>query len=135
MDRKVSGEGDRLTRAGNYVLGLMSEADRERAERDLELDPAFRDAVLSIAERMQALDFAPQKDMAPAERWKLIAERINELPQMRRPTITAGARIGKVDVVAPRLSRAPIESVGVVIALILAGVVGYAAGVMTSWLW
>ncbi len=135
MDRKLSADGDKLARAGSYVLGLMSEADRERAERDLEIDPAFRDAVLSIAERMQALDFAPQKDMAPAERWKLIAERINELPQMRRPTITAGAGVGKVDVVAPRLSRAPIESVGVVIALVLAGVVGYAAGVMTSWLW
>ena len=26
-------EGDRMARAGDYVLGLMSAADRERAER------------------------------------------------------------------------------------------------------
>ena len=43
---------DRIARAGDYVLGLMNDAERERAERDLEIDPAFRDAVLQLAERM-----------------------------------------------------------------------------------
>ena len=42
----MTGEADRMSRAGSYVLGLMDEADRERAERDLEIDPAFRDAVV-----------------------------------------------------------------------------------------
>lgn len=80
----MNGEGERLSRAGSYVLGLMSETDRERAERDLEFDPAFREAVLKVAERMRVLDFAPQRDMDPADRWKAIAERINDMPQMRR---------------------------------------------------
>lgn len=34
----MGGEGERLSRAGNYVLGLMGEAERQRAERDLEVD-------------------------------------------------------------------------------------------------
>jgi len=61
----MNGEGERLSRAGNYVLGLMSETDRRRAERDLEFDPAFREAVLRVAERMRLLDFAPQRDIDP----------------------------------------------------------------------
>ena len=80
----MTAETDRLSRAGSYVLGLMSESDRERAERDLEIDPAFRDAVVQVAERMAVLDFAPQKDADPSEQWKLVADRIGELPQMRR---------------------------------------------------
>lgn len=72
-------EGDRLARAGHYVLGLMDDEERERAERDLERDGAFRDAVLSIAERMHVLDADP----APDGRWRAISERIAELPQMR----------------------------------------------------
>ena len=51
----MSAEADRLSRAGNYVLGLMNDTDRARAERDLEIDPAFRDAVFSIAERIFVL--------------------------------------------------------------------------------
>lgn len=79
----MNSEGERLSRAGNYVLGLMSEADRQRAERDLEIDPVFRDAVLRVAERMKVLDFAPQPDARPDEQWKSIAERIAAMPQMR----------------------------------------------------
>lgn len=79
----MTAEADRLSRAGNYVLGLMSESDRERAERDLEIDQAFRDEVLSLAQRMQVLDLAPHRNADPVEQWKLIAERIGELPQMR----------------------------------------------------
>jgi hypothetical protein len=79
----MASEGERLSRAGNYVLGLMSAVDRERAERDLEIDPAFRDAVVQIAERMLVLDFAPQKELSPADQWKAITARIGEMPQMR----------------------------------------------------
>jgi anti-sigma-K factor RskA len=72
-------EGDRLARAGHYVLGLMDDEERERAERDLERDGAFRNAVLSIAERMHVLDAGP----APDGKWRAISERIAEMPQMR----------------------------------------------------
>jgi anti-sigma-K factor RskA len=71
-------ESDRLARAGHYVLGLMDDEERERAERDLERDGAFREAVLRLAERMHVLDAGP----APDTRWRAISERIAEMPQM-----------------------------------------------------
>ena len=40
-DKRMTSEADRMSRAGSYVLGLMDEADRERAERDLEIDAAI----------------------------------------------------------------------------------------------
>jgi anti-sigma-K factor RskA len=76
----MSGDTERLSRAGSYVLGLMSEADRERAERDLEIDPAFRDAVVRVAERIRIIE--PAETRAD-DRWKLISGRISEMPQMR----------------------------------------------------
>jgi anti-sigma-K factor RskA len=71
-----------MSRAGNYVLGLMGEADRERAERDLEVDAEFRDAVVRIAERMRLIDLAPAQETEAADQWKLIARRINEMPHL-----------------------------------------------------
>lgn len=47
---------ERTMRAGDYVLGLMDEADRARAERDMTIDPEFREAVWSLAQRLEALD-------------------------------------------------------------------------------
>jgi len=52
----MASESDRVARAGDYVLGLMNDRDRERAERDLEIDPAFRDTVMRLAERMHVFD-------------------------------------------------------------------------------
>jgi len=76
------GDGsDRMDRAGRYVLGLMDDDERERAERDLEIDPAFRDAMMVIAERMHVFDRAP--DNAPQDGWGQIKERIDAMPQMR----------------------------------------------------
>jgi anti-sigma-K factor RskA len=75
-------ETDRMARAGNYVLGLMSEADRERAERDIAYDPFFREAVTSVAERMRL----ENTRRAPADGgalWTAVSNRIAELPQMR----------------------------------------------------
>jgi hypothetical protein len=79
----VVSESDRIARAGDYVLGLMNDRDRQRAERDLEIDPAFRDAVMRIAERMHVFDRAAVSDGGSEDRWKLIAKRIADLPQMR----------------------------------------------------
>ena len=52
----MSSERDYVARAGDYVFGLMNDKERARAERDLEIDPAFRDAVLSLDERLRAVD-------------------------------------------------------------------------------
>jgi hypothetical protein len=65
----------------------MDDEERERAERDLEIDPAFRDAMVEIAERMQVFDRLPAPDeptdKAPRDDWRLIKERIDAMPQMR----------------------------------------------------
>ena len=79
----MTGEPDRMARAGNYVLGLMNADDRERAERDLEVDPAFRDAVVDIAARMRIIDLGPAPGADAADQWKQLARRIAEMPHMR----------------------------------------------------
>lgn len=88
----MTGESDRIARASDYVLGLMNERDRERAERDLEIDPAFRNAVMQLAERMHLFDRAAAGE---ANRpWQEVATRIAELPQMSpQGSAKAGNRI------------------------------------------
>lgn len=90
----MTGERDRIKRAGNYVLGLMDDEERERAERDLEIDPAFRDAVLQLAERAHVFDLGDAANDRADEGWKLVLQRIPQLPQMRDATgaQTAGAK-------------------------------------------
>jgi anti-sigma-K factor RskA len=82
-DRKEAAmsDGERFSRAGSYVLGLMDEQARERAERDLEVDPAFRDAVFKVAERMHKFEVPTRGEVS--DQWKYIASRISEMPQMR----------------------------------------------------
>ena len=80
----MGADSERGKRAGDYVSGLMNDEERERAERDLEFDPAFRDAVIRLAESMHVFDRAPQA--LPAERWQTIAARLADLPQMRAAT-------------------------------------------------
>ncbi|MER9305699.1 hypothetical protein NKJ06_20685 [Mesorhizobium sp. M0293] len=96
----MASESDRIARAGDYVLGLMNDADRERAERDLEIDPAFRDAVVQFAERMHVFDRA---EPAGEERWKQITQRIGDLPQMR----TSGLSDARPPTVIRSLSQRP----------------------------
>lgn len=78
----MGAEGERVKRAGEYVSGLMNETERARAERDLEFDPAFRDAVLRLADEMRLFDRA-EIPGSGQERWERVARRIAELPQMR----------------------------------------------------
>lgn len=78
----MTGEGDRIARASDYVLGLMNERDRERAERDLEIDPAFRNAVMQLAERMHLFDRAGSDTENTTRPWQDIAAHIAALPQM-----------------------------------------------------
>lgn len=79
----VANEPDQMTRAGNYVLGLMDRRERERAEHDLEIDPGFRNAVLRVAERMHMFDTSGGTKAAGTDDWSAVAARIAELPQMR----------------------------------------------------
>ncbi|TPK95737.1 hypothetical protein FJ934_10960 [Mesorhizobium sp. B2-4-12] len=126
----MAGEGDRRARAGDYVLGLMKDAERQRAERDLEIDPAFRDAVIRLAERMHIFDRAVPS--GGDDRWRLISQRIAELPQMR------AAGLDDVKPVIHGLARKPhgfgVHSLGarcgmiIAAALIAVFVFGYLMG-------
>ena len=82
-ETKMGDTGDRMDRAGRYVLGLMNDEERERAERDLEIDPAFRNAMVEIAERMHVFDHMPAPGREPEDHWRLIKEKIDAMPQMR----------------------------------------------------
>lgn len=150
---------DRMDRAGRYVLGLMNDAERERAERDLEIDPAFRDAMMEIAERMHLFDRMPSPDGAPQDDWRLVKESIDAMPQMRpapkiepkppesmqpgsqatfgrrrsdrrRPTITAET---PAKTIGTGLNSIPGgRSLALAIALIAAFALGYVAGVTST---
>ena len=97
----MSNETDRTTRAGDYVLGLMSDEERERAEHDIAYDPDFRNAVLALAQKMHVFDRDAGPDPVPTDMWPAIASRIAELPQMRGVGVDAAARE------APRLRPTP----------------------------
>jgi len=130
----MASESDRIARAGDYVLGLMNDADRERAERDLEIDPAFRDAVVQLAERMHVFDRAdrPSGD----NHWELVTQRLAELPQMRSVGLVGSD--AKSRTVIRSLSRRPygvgLHALGgrrgfaVAAGLIVAFALGYLAG-------
>lgn len=79
----MSSDEDRIARAGDYILGVMDEAERERAERDLERDPAFRDAVMRLSVQLHALDRTARPARIPDGMWAAIEARIAEMPQMR----------------------------------------------------
>lgn len=135
----MTGNNDRSARAGDYVLGLMDEGERARAERDLEVDAEFREAVISFAARMHMFDINAEPDAVPAGMWHTISERIAEMPQMReavkpqpvaaRPTLvpssTPTRRVGLYSFSGWR---------GALMAACLAAAcgVGYLAGSMTA---
>lgn len=97
-------DGDRMARAGNYVLGLMDDKERERAEHDLERDGAFRDAVVEIAERMHMFDLPDTAAAAPDAMWQAVSARIADLPHMQ------GRRVG--DQLAGQASLAKARRIG-----------------------
>jgi anti-sigma-K factor RskA len=127
-----------MARAGNYVLGLMNDADRDRAERDLEIDPDFRDAVVRIAERMHIFDLPPPED-ASDSLWKAIAERIANMPQMR-PALSADTTSARPPVPfpaadSPRQAAAGWSRILVASALIAVFALGYLAGLLSEGFW
>lgn len=131
----MSSEAERQARAGNYVLGMMDAAERERAERDLIVDAAFRNAVVQVAERMHLFELPPAEQ--PEDQWAVIAARLAELPQMRALGLAEASNVvslhaAEVEPVKP--VGQPLHALGgrrgFLVALILAAVfaLGYAAG-------
>ncbi|MDX8516188.1 hypothetical protein [Mesorhizobium captivum] len=135
----MAGEGDRIARAGDYVFGLMDERERARAERDLEIDPAFRDTVLRLAERMRALEPAGASNAASDQRWQLVQRRLGELPQMRFAGLSE-SKAHPPPVVINKIERKPygvgLHSLGgrlgfvIALALLAAFALGYLAGTL-----
>jgi hypothetical protein len=125
----MAGESDRIARAGDYVLGLMNDAERERAERDLEIDPAFRDAVVQLAERMHIFDRAEPAEVK--ERWKQITQRIGDLPHMRTSGLSDVGSRAVIRSLSQRPHGVGLHTLGgrrgfvVVVGLIAAFVLGY----------
>lgn len=125
----MTGEADRMSRAGSYVLGLMDVADRERAERDLEVDAEFRDAVVRVAERLRLIDLNPAPEAGVPDQWRLIAQRISEMPHLAAaPTPTPTLDDRRPDRVGRGLHAVPSRRAAVMaVALIAAFAAGYLA--------
>ncbi|MBZ9761928.1 hypothetical protein LB553_13740 [Mesorhizobium sp. CA8] len=135
----MSSESDNVARAGDYVFGLMNDRERARAERDLEIDPAFREMVLRLAERLRVFDPAGPDERS--NRWELVTQRLAELPQMQ--TRLAGVAAREMEPPPPmihRLDRKPygvgLHSLGgrlgfvIALALVAAFALGYLAGTL-----
>jgi hypothetical protein len=135
----MSSESDRVARAGDYVFGLMNDRERARAERDLKIDPAFRDTVLKLAERLRALDPAGSSKEGQDVRWKLVSQRLAELPQMHI-RLAGPTEAEASPVVIHRLQRKPygvgLHALGgrlgfvIALALLAAFALGYIAGTL-----
>lgn len=128
---------DRMTRAEDYVFGLMDERERMRAERDMAVDPEFRRCVLELAQKLQRLHETKSLAQAPDETWSEIAARIAELPQMAgaSPERPAARRIVPTGPFTRPVGQG-LHAIGgrrgLVVALVLAGVfaLGYLAGLL-----
>jgi len=127
----TNSDGGQRKRAGDYILGRMSEAERERAERDLEVDAAFRDAVIALAEDMHVFGRAETPVVPSAERWQAIATRIAELPQMRqagidpeKPVVDTVKRTVGIGLYTTPDRRALFVALGLVVAFALGYLVG-----------
>lgn len=76
-------QSERLERAARYVAGVMGDAEREAAERDMATDDAFREAVVAVAERMHLFDLPTDaSDAGSEQRWRAVASRIAEMPHL-----------------------------------------------------
>ena len=118
---------ERMARAESYVLGQMDEHERERAERDMEVDTEFCECVLLLAERFRRFDHGDRE--ASEMLWGDVAAHIRALPQMANtasgPSIATAEPVGRgLHEIGGRRGMA------VAIALILAFALGYLAGSM-----
>lgn len=134
----MTSENDRIERAGNYVLGLMDDVQRERAERDLERDEAFREAVLTAAQTFHRLDMTAAPEPVPGDLWQRVADRISDLPQMRAAVPPAAEQAPPPLVMRPPPRRVGLSSMPgwratlLAACLVAACGVGYLGGAMTA---
>ena len=74
---------DRMSRAEDYVFGLLDEQERQRAERDMEVDAEFRDCVMLLAEQLRRLREEPKVPLSiPDDAWRDISRRIAAMPHL-----------------------------------------------------
>lgn len=73
---------DRMTRAEDYVFGLMNEQERARAERDMQVDPEFREYVTVLAERLRKLHRTKEASAVADTDWNEVTARLAQMPQM-----------------------------------------------------
>jgi anti-sigma-K factor RskA len=127
-------ETDRMRRAGDYVLGRMDAAERERAERDLERDDSFRAAVMQLARTRRTRN-------DEQGRWDEVAAHLSALPQMKQmaPAVAEPQRQRAApEQSVRRLSLAAVpgwRGVLVAVALVAAFGLGFLAGVSTESAW
>jgi anti-sigma-K factor RskA len=124
----MSSDSDRYGRAGDYVMGRMEPAERERAERDLERDPQFREAVLRLSERIRRSDVVADKEL-----WRAVEAGLGDLPQMRTaiaatPSSLAKTRRRTDSSVAPSQPQTGWKGALLVAGLALACGASYVAG-------
>ena len=135
---------DRMARAENYVFGLMDEHERARAERDMAVDPEFRECVTLLAERLRRLHRAKGEAPLSDADWNQITENVVHLPQMSRKDIEAPLSVMGMQLPSPDAKGmlgikrpAPQQFSGwrgtvVAVALAAAMLVGWFAGQTTA---
>lgn len=123
---------DRQARAGDYVFGRMDDAERERAERDLERDASFREAVIELAERVQL-----SKTQADPRAWDAVSAALSALPQMqprkgepKPPAPAKAATTPAAPVMLDRTGRRDALHISLILAgLVAAFALGYLVGI------
>jgi anti-sigma-K factor RskA len=128
-------EEDRMARAGDYVLGLMSDEERGRAEHDVVHDEAFRDAVFAATQQLHRLDLTAAPDPVPGDLWARISRRIADLPQLdpsvERAAPHSGTRAVPVGPARPR-SAFVWRSMAMAASLLAACGIGYLGALATA---
>jgi len=74
---------ERMARAEAYVFGLMNEHERDRAQRDMEVDPEFRECVMALGEQLRRLrERADVPVSIPEDAWQDISRRVAAMPHL-----------------------------------------------------
>jgi anti-sigma-K factor RskA len=81
---------DRMARAEDYVFGLMNEQERARAERDMEVDPQFRECVVMLGQQLRRLREPNVPISISDNAWRDITRRLASMPQMTGAATAAG---------------------------------------------
>jgi hypothetical protein len=103
---------------------MMDDAERERAEHDLERDDAFRFAVMQVAERMHLFDVP---GAGAQDEWQAVAAKLAELPQMRTLPVREALLAPAVAVPASSASVGP-RRLWVAVAMAALVVAAFVAG-------